>query len=227
MNFAPKISNVCLSLLAIAVLGSACGLGKHGGLENGKPRFLYAQIKGEVLIQTRRYQVDRVFVADDSLNLKMVSSSILIVDDVNGFVSKFSKQIHEYCLGDSLYVFDSSDSSYIVLNNKELQGLRAELLPYSASWIFGNSIPISLPQTVLIDTLWNGLECKQYVVDNFACITFRNHNLALCCEYPQFAQNEDVVKLVSDTVLSPQVFELPTGFRKMQHSARSIYSFFN
>jgi hypothetical protein len=28
-------------------------------------------------------------------------------------------------------------------------------------------------------------------------------------------------------VLSPQVFELPTGFRKMQHSARSIYSFFN
>jgi hypothetical protein len=227
MNLSLKTLYVCVSLIAIAVLASGCGMGKHSGFENGGKRYLYAHIKGEVYIHSRRYQVDRVFMADDSLGLRLVSSSIVVVDDVDGFVSRFSKQILEYCLGDSLYVFDSSDSSYIVMNVKELQGLRAELLPYSASWIFGNGIPINLSGAVLNDTLWNGLECKQYVLANFACITFRNHNLSLHCEYPQFVQNEDVVKLVSDTLLSPELFALPKGFMKMQNSERSIYSFSN
>ena len=226
MKFALKSLYACLSLLAFAVLVTACGLGKHSGLENGKPRYLYAQIKGELQVQSRIYKVDRVFVADDSLKLKMVVSSITVVDDVNGFVNRFSKQLYEYCFGDSLYVFDSSDSSFIALNLMELQGLRTQLLPYSASWIFDNSLAHNLSNDNPIDTIWHGLECKYSAVDNLSSITFRDYNLTLQCHDSQFTQNEALVKMVVDTVLVPEVFTLPLGFKKMQNSGQNGYSFF-
>lgn len=226
MNFASKIPYAYLSFLAFAILVAACGSGKPDGLQNGKPRYLYAQIKGELQVQSRIYQVDRVFVADDSLGIKLVSSKIIVVNDVNGFVTKFSKQLIEYSFGDSLYVFDSSDSSFIALNLMELQGLRTQLLPYSASWIFDNSLAHNLSNDIQIDTIWHGLECKYSAVDNLSCIAYRNYNLSLQCHDSQFTQNEALVKLVADTVLVPEVFALPQGFKKMQNSGQNRYSFF-
>lgn len=218
MKFALKSLYACLSLLAVAILASACGLGKQGGLANGEPRYLYAQIKGEVREQSRTYQVDRVLVVDNSLGFKMVSSSIMVVEDVNGLESKFSKQLYEYCIDDSLFVFDTSDSSYLVLNTVELQEFRSELLPYSASWVFDKSQRLNKFEVTKTDTVWYGLACMQYDMNDFNCIAFKDYNLAIHSTNLQLTQNEDVIKITLDTVLAPEVFVPPQGFTKMRYS---------
>lgn len=213
------------SLVAILLLTSGCGLGKQKHAVAGAKRYLYAKIKGEMLVQGRKYRVDRVFLADDSLGVKMVSSYIVAVENIEGYATEFAKQLNEFCHNDSLYVFDSSDSTLMTLRLDEFQSLGIKLLPYSASWIFGCSITEQQTSPVVVDTSCFGLPCKHYINGNLEHIIYGSHNLTFRCELPYCTQNEYVIKLVTDTVIPPEAFLRPKGFRVIQYARQNLYSF--
>lgn len=208
-------STVSKSFL-IAILGvvsvfiGACG--RFNEHKNLRPIYKYAEVKGNVTEGNQINTISRwVFVAQDGS--KAVVSEINSVTHFSGQQTSSMRYLREYLHDDSLFIYDSVDSTSIRVALSDPEFKEFNLLPLSASWLLLNHIKSEKSNT---DTLTICGYCsKKEIISTGYLWVSGNLPMAIETLNQGIHHSERIVRCVDDTILPKGVFKQPLGYREL------------
>jgi hypothetical protein len=204
---------ILLILILIQVLLLAACTDSGGTSRQGNP-FGYAEIQGDMHINNKNYTIRRkLFVAKSGFS-KVVLSTITD-DNINA--GKAERMIEDYLLNDSVFIYDSADSSLLALSCDELALMDIATFPFSGSWL--------LKKTAGLRTV-EASRCPE--IEGYSTTTFRHGIYELCFLNGQaiglngnkkkLIHKEYHSRIVADTLLNEDIFMQPTGFKRIEPS---------
>jgi hypothetical protein len=176
------------------------------------PPYKFAEIHGQVSGQNQVNTISRLlFIGPDGR--KAVVSEIKSVTALWGHKSAETRFLREYLQNDSLFIFDSGDSTCICLSVADAGFSELNLLPLSASWLFFNPVESENTKT---DTLAIcGYSCtKEHIAGGYLWI-YGNTTMAIETINQEINHSERITRCVNDTIFPEGIFNHPLGYRKL------------
>jgi len=141
---------------------------------------LYAEYKGNKTTGSISSTIHRKLFLTDWGESRLVISEISRITDMGSFRMSSSRKLTELRINDTLFYFDTADSTFWRVSLEEAKKLSEKELPLSALWLIRD---------------WN--------TDTG----------------PGNIYSEELIKIVTDTLLPDELFRLPEGYRLLRPSA--------
>lgn len=196
---------------------SCIGGSKHNSPENLTYENLYVEYKGRVFVDGSFYDISRKLYISEHGNHRAVISQIGQVSEMGSYKLSAKRTLYEFRQNDSVFSFDSLDSTLIILAETDLNSNCNQPSPLSASWLlcdwpeddFQPKTERSEPKTVL------GKPCSTMIKNGLQYLIYQG--LPLSVTYTGIGANrfEESVRLVADTVFDSANFKMPAGYRHL------------
>lgn len=208
-SFHLRTTAVTLLVFVLVCFYGCTGCGKH---TDQSQAYNFAEIKGQVSEQNQVNTIRRwLFIGADGR--KAAISEVVTVTDLWGHKSSETRFLHEYLYNDSLFVFDSGDSTCFQLAMANAGFPELNLLPYSAWWLFVNP---GKNENIHADTITIcGYNCIKKRIDNGFLWTFGDNSMAIESISIGFSRTESITRIVNDTILPKGIFIHPLGYREL------------
>ena len=176
------------------------------------PPYKFAEIHGQVSGQNQVNTISRLlFIGPDGR--KAVVSEIKSVTELWGHKSAETRFLREYLQKDSLFIFDSGDSTCICLSVTDAGFSELNLLPLSASWLL---LYTWESENALADTLTIcGYNCKKMLISNGYLLIYGNTTMGIETLSQGIRHSERITRCVNDTILPEEIFIHPLGYREL------------
>jgi len=198
------------ALLLISVLNCGC----TGNSSNPNTMsFAYAEIQAQVVEVGRESLISRkMYISPDGD--KVVFSEIISETGLSDYKTTTSRFLGEYLKNDSVFMYDSGDSTCIALAVSDLAEAEIYTFPMSAAWLLYHKVHNS--NSIETDTLTIAgcVSRKELVTDGHMWIC-GHQPIALETNKNGNIHSERLTRYKSDTILNESLFRQPEGFRKM------------
>lgn len=206
-------------LLTAIILFSSCNHCKTDNTENQHCDQLFVGFKGELTVNTYQQIIERQLFKNKTSGLAVLQTKISRTTFNKKDLRATKKLIREFVSNDSIYSYDSSDSTYIVISTKNIDLADFdEVLLSSILLLQGNSELSDIKQ---LQTNRN-LICNQTVTAKsiLSYTIWTNNVIPLEIEKTKdgMSYHERAVNYICDTLIDPRIFIQPQGFRKIQAS---------
>lgn len=176
------------------------------------PTYNFAEIQGQIS-ETNQINTLRRWFFVGSDGSKAVVSKINSITDLTGHKSYTTRYLHEYLQNDSLFIFDSGDSTCICLALANAGYMELNRLPLSASWLF---FKYHKSERKLTDTLTIcGYCCNKQNITNGYLWVCGNEPMAIETLNQGISRSERIIRCVNDTILHNGFLEHPLGYREL------------
>lgn len=208
---------VIISVLMGFSLISCIGGSKHNGPENRLFENLYVEYKGRIFVDGSFYDISRKLYIAEHGNRRAVISQIGQVAEMGSYKLSATRTLSEFRQNDSVFSFDSLDSTLIVLAASDLNNDCNQPSPLSASWLlcdwpeddFQPKSDGAEPKIVL------GKPCLTLIKNSQEYLIYQGLPLSVTSTGIGANRFEESVRLVADTVFDSANFKMPTGFRRL------------
>lgn len=204
-----RTTAVILLVSVLVCIYTCTGCTKHSDLS---PGYNFAEVKGQLSEQNQINTIRRlIFIGTDGR--KAAFSEIVTLTDLGGHHSSETRFLHEYLYNDTLFIFDSADSTCIRLALANTGFAELNLLPFSAWWIFTDP---GKSESTSSDTLTIcGFNCKKKSIGNGYLWKCADNTMAIETSSEGFSRTESIIRTVSDTILPKGIFVHPLGYREL------------
>lgn len=146
--------------------------------------------------------------------LIVVNSTLSTSIGISGDKTITVRYLSEFADGDSLFSYDTGDSSFLAIALSDITNKEITALPYSAYWLICNSgISETTGQT---DTMTiAGYHCQRFLAGKGFVWMHDRQPMAFESSFSAGSHYEKVIKFVPDTLLPAGCFKQPPGFRKI------------
>lgn len=175
--------------------------------------YSFAEIQARLTQGNRQLEIRRRMITDPS-GLKAVFSEISTFTQLSGFETTTQHLLCEYLVGDSVFIYDSGDSTNITLSVHDIRDVDTDLFPGSAAWLL---IYQSVKKTTSKEDTTNiyGLPCRKELIEGGDIWIYDKQPIAIETSRNGFSHSEKVTMFVTDTVFPESHFRHPQGFRKL------------
>jgi hypothetical protein len=212
---------VFVTLIISIVMGfsliSCIGESKHSNPENLTFENLYIEYKGRIFVDGSFYDISRKLYISEHGNLRAVISQIGQVSEMGSYKLSAARTLYEFRQNDSVFSFDSLDSTLIVLAKSDINNDGNQPSPLSASWLL-----CDWPED---DFLLKSDDSNAKIILGKPCLTFIKNGqqyliyqgLPLSVTSTGIGANrfEESLHLVADTVFDSANLKMPAGFRRL------------
>lgn len=133
---------------------------------------------------------------------------------LSGQPSLSVRYIRDYFDGDSLYIYDTADSSCMVLAAKDISPRNFEAFPYTAWWLLISPEVKSKPDTSDLKII-AGFKCGKSSIKGGLLWNYKQQPMAIEAINNGFLHNENVTIFVTDTIVQDSFFFRPSGYRRI------------
>ena len=146
--------------------------------------------------------------------LIVVNSTLSTPIGISGDKTIAVRYLSEFAEGDSLFSYDSGDSSFLAIALSDITNREIAAFPYSAYWLICNN---GISQTTgQSDTMTiAGYHCQKFQSGNGFIWMHGRQPMAFETNFSAGSHYEKVLKFVSDTLLPDDCFKQLPGFRKI------------
>jgi hypothetical protein len=177
---------------------------------NSHETFLYAETQALLKNSNRESVIKRrLYISPEGV--KAVYSDIETTTDLSGFKTVGRRTLSEFLVGDSLYIFDSEDSLFMVGTISDFNESNFDFFPLSAAWLFntkGTEAQTSEPDTLNVA----GFICRKKITAEGYLWMYGNQPMARIANTKNISCSEQVIHSVSDTTFNESFFVLPSGY---------------
>ncbi|NTW24707.1 MAG: hypothetical protein HGA37_08410 [Lentimicrobium sp.] len=211
--FSIRLAHQLLSYFLITICLSSCGQripDKGHQLQSGN---VFAMTEGQISIAGQQTNIARSMWQSKDGHI-VVNSALrnFIGDSVDEATT--IRYIREYSDGDSIFSYDTSDSSVLVIALSDITNTEISGFPYSAFWLISTGSYTHI--TDQSDTLTiAGYHCKRFKSGESSVWMHKQQPMAFETTLSQYIRQEKVIKYISDTLLPNDLFKQPPGFRKI------------
>jgi hypothetical protein len=174
---------------------------------------MYAETQARMVINNRESVIKRkLYCSADGV--KAVYSDIETTTDISGYKTTGRRTLSEYLIGDSLFIFDSDDSSCMVGTISDFSEANFDFFPLSAAWLLntkGNDAKPLESDTMTI----GGLICRKELLADGSLWKHDNQPMARRANTKNVSYNERVMYCVSDTGFDAKIFMFPIGYSRI------------
>ncbi len=199
-----------VALLLITVVLSCC---KENSVSQKNIRFTYAEVQAHVVEVGRESFISRkMYISPDGK--KVVFSEIRSETGFSDYKTTTSRFLSEFLKSDSIFMYDSGDSTCIALAVSDLAQTGINAFPFSAKWLLFYSVNAS--NSINTDTLTiAGCLSRKDVVANGYIWICGQQPVAIETNIGGTIHSERITKYKPDTILSESIFRQPLGFRRI------------
>jgi len=174
---------------------------------------MYAEIKAHITDGDREYLITRQLFTN-SRGEKAALSHIQTVSGIADYSSGSLRSLYEYLKNDTLFIYDSGDSTCLTLPINDLTESDVYDFPLSAAWLLWENK--SNRKSNSSDTLHiAGCIAQKVPVTNGFIWIWDNQPLAIELSCKENMRSERVIRLAVDTAINNKIFIQPSGFRQM------------
>lgn|GEM_PF-2759680 len=179
----------------------------------GNP-FGYAEIQGDMQFNNNNYTLQRKLLINENGCSKVVLSTITAE---KGNAGMAERMIEDYLINDSVFIYDSADSSVLALSCDELALMDIAAFPFSGCWLFKKTAGLKTVDTSLSS------EVKCYGLTAFRdgyynIYFFHGQAVGLVGNKRNLIHKEYHSRIVEDSIYKEDVFMQPTGFKRINPS---------
>jgi len=199
-----------IALMVISVINTYC---TGNSVSSKNTRFVYAESQAHIVEAGRESLINRkIYTSPDGI--KLVNSDIESEAFLSGIKTTVSRTLAEYLIGDSLFSYDSGDSTFLALSVSDLDDCDLRFFPMSAAWLLRSHE--SNEKSYQKDTLTiAGYTCKKILTSCGCYWIFGNQPMARMGNTGNCNFDESVIRCSTDTNLDDRLFVQPSGFRKV------------
>lgn len=183
---------------------------------------LYAEYKGSNTAGSITSTIHRKLFLTGWGERRLVISEISRITDMGSFRMSSSRKLTELRINDTLFCFDSADSTFWRISLAEAEKLNEKEFPFSALWLLKSWNIGNTPLIPENNETYNDLK---KVKSGEKLITLRGElPISAHSAGPDNICTEELVKIVTDTLLSDELFRLPAGYRLLRPSTDACFS---
>jgi hypothetical protein len=198
------------ALMLISVINSSC-TGNTGN--RTKLIFTYAEIHASIIDARREILIKRrIYISPDGD--KVVFSEISSETGLAVYKITTSRFVSEYLKNDSIFMYDSGDSTCVVLADSDLAETGIFTFPMSAAWLLYNKVNTSNVIKTDTSTIAGCLSRKELVANGYMWI-YGQQPVAIETNKNGNIHSETITRYNADTILSESLFRQPLGFRRL------------
>lgn len=198
------------TLALISVINSGC---RDNSADYKNAGFAYAEIQAQVVEVGRESMIKRrLYISPDGN--KAVFSKISSESGLSGYKTTTLRFLSEYREMDSVFMYDSGDSTCVALAVSDLAEAEIYSFPFSAAWLLyykGNTSNLIKTDT---STIAGCLSYKQHLDDGSIWI-HGDQPVAIEINKKGKIHSERITKYKADTILSEGLFRHPFGFSRI------------
>lgn len=197
-----------VALILISVINQYCTGNSEGTKDSS---FVYAESRAHIVEAGRESLINRkIYFSPDGI--KVVNSDIESKVSLSGIKTSTSRILTEFLIGDSLFIYDSDDSTFLALSVFDDCDLK--ILPMSSAWLL-RSYECN-EKSYLNDTLTiAGYSCKKILTSYGWYWIFGNQPMGRVGNTGNCNFDENIIRCMTDTSLDQRQFVQPPGFRKV------------
>ena len=198
------------TLALISVFNSGC---RDNSADYKNAGFAYAEFQAQVVEVGRESIIKRRLYLSPDGN-KAVFSEIRSESGLSGYKTTTLRFLSEYLESDSVFIYDSGDSTCVALAVSDLSEAEIYSIPFSAAWLLyykGNTSNSIKTDT---STLAGCLSRKQPLADGYLWI-HGNQPVAIEINKNGNIRSERIIEYNADTILSEGLFRHPLGFSRL------------
>lgn len=196
---------------------SCIGGNQRSSPENLTFENLYVEYKGRIFVDGSFFDISRKLYIAEHGNCRAVISQIGQVSEMGSYKLSATRMLYEFRQNDSVFGFDSLDSTLIVLAASDLNSDCNQTSPLSASWLlcdwpeddFQPKSDGSEPKIIL------GKPCTTLNKNGRQYLIYEGLPLSVTSPGSGANRFEESVRLVADTVIESANFKMPAGFRRL------------
>jgi hypothetical protein len=198
------------TLALISVINSGC---RDNSADHKDAGFAYAEIHAQVVEVGRESMIKRrLYISPDGN--KAVFSEIRSESGLSSYKTTTLRFLSEYREKDSVFMYDSGDSTCVALAVSDLAEAEIYSFPFSAAWLLyykGNTSDSIKTDT---STFAGYLSRKHTVVDGYIWM-HGDQPLAIELNKNGNIRSERITKYKTDTIFSEGLFRHPLGFSRL------------
>ncbi len=212
-----SIKKLLLIIQAFAlILYSACNHNNSSQSKKENCNQLFVLFKGELNVKGYHQFIERQLLKNTSSGMAVLQTKISRASTYTAVTKGTIRLISEYVSNDSLFSYDSSDSTFIAISMKNIDYTDFdEVLLSSILLLQGHSETSDFKQAEMSKLLI----CEQAVTSK----TILSYSIWTNNEIPleikkikgEITYRERAIKYVCDTLIDPQIFQQPQGFRRI------------
>ena len=174
---------------------------------------MYAEINAHITDGDREYLITRQLFTNSG-GEKAALSHIQTISGIADYSSESLRSLYEYLKNDTLFIYDSGDSTCLTLPTNDLTDSDVYNFPASAAWLLWENKSNSMSNGS--DTLHiAGCIAQKVPVNNGFIWIWDNQPLAIELSSNVNQRSERVTRLAVDTAINNKIFIQPSGFRQM------------
>jgi hypothetical protein len=173
----------------------------------------FAVAEGQITIAGQQGNIERVMWQSPD-GFTVVNSTLTTLIGISGEKKTAARYIREFSDGDSLFSYDTGDSTVLAIALSDITNEEISTLTYSALWLICNGCYTQTADHS--DTLTiAGYHCKRFKSGESSVWMYERQPMAFETNSNPVIRHEKVIKFISDTLLPPDFFVQPPGFRKI------------
>ncbi len=216
-----QIVDLVIFVAAAAVVfltGTSCG--RHGFSDSEETTFANAIVgfESEFFLNGSSTKISRKLFISNYGRERAVVSHISRVSDMGRFKINDEQVLSEYKKNDSIYCFDSADSTLMVFSAKALEMDFNRHSQFSATWLLCNWMGADKGQYKELSETKNLLShsCKIVQLENKEIYLYENIPLGMETKYRNTSYLEHAVFVKTDTLFGQDVFNFPNGYKRLK-----------
>jgi hypothetical protein len=212
-TFRSIIFNHLFYVVTLAVIFfTSCQQPDHGKALSKIYGNTYIEFDGVMMQQDVRINTSRKLLSNIEKGRIVFITNISQNTDIAGFSGIKTKTVSEYLIADSLYSYDSSDSSYIAVSLNDLDYPEFDEALFSSFWLPHVFSAVSVQKDTMIIL---GNICRKSMLKDYSF--WMHDGIRLAGERNRSGSffQEKATNFVTDTVINPIYFEQPKGFHRM------------
>lgn len=198
------------TLALISVINSGC---RDNSADHKDAGFAYAEIQAQVVEVGRESMIKRILYISPDGN-KAVFSEIRSESGLSGYKTNTLRFLREYLVMDSVFMYDSGDSTCVALAVTDLAEAEIYSFPFSAVWLLYHKGNTSNSNNTDTSTIAGFLSRKEPLANGYLWIQ-GDQPVAIELNKNGNIRSERITKYKTDTILSEGLFRQPFGFNRL------------
>lgn len=151
--------------------------------------------------------------------MSLICSYVISLSEPDKFHRDTLHSIGEFTDGDSIFYFDSADSTYFVLPDNESSRKALSALRFSGAWLWQTNRK-TFRSAVVDSALIAGKMCQKFEGNKQAIWMYATQAFAIERDEYEIQHYERVVNYRPDSLFNHQIFKHPKGFKRIVPSAQ-------
>jgi|GEM_PF-6092454 len=212
----------------VFLTGTSCGRRGFSDSEETSFATAFMGFESEFFLNGSSTNISRKVFISNYGRERTVVSHISRVSDMGRFKIKDEQVLSEFKKNDSIYCFDSADSTLMVFSAKALEMDFNRHSQFSATWLLCNWMGADKGQYKELSETKNLLShsCKIIQFENKEIYLYENIPLGIETKYRNTRYLEQAVTVKTDTLFGHEVFDFPNGYKRLKPTVSEAYPLF-